>query len=205
MQFGISTGPQHVPYAEVVRTWQVAEGLGFDSAWVFDHFMPIVGDIEGPCLESLTLLSALAVQTSHLRIGTLVLGNPYRHPAVLARMGATLDIVAQGRFVLGLGAGWHESEHAMYGLDLPPIGERISNLDGPGGTLPGYKEGASPLKLDAEASIGTYLSPRVSVHGEYARPTFDASAFVDFLHTEGHVDAARSSGFRAGAGEDSRV
>ncbi len=77
--------------------------------------------------------------------------------------------------------------------------ERISNLQGPGGALPGYREQESPLKLDAEASIGSYLSPRVAVHAEFSRPTFDASGFADFLHTEGHIDAARASGFRVGA------
>lgn len=87
---------------------------------------------------------------------------------------------------------------------LPPgdsllFSERISNLQGPGGALPGYREQESPLKLDAEASIGSYVSPRVAVHAEFSRPTFDASAFADFLHTEGHIDAARASGFRVGA------
>lgn len=129
MQFGISTGPQHVPYAEVVRTWQVAEGLGFDSAWVFDHFMPIVGDIEGPCLESLTLLSALAVQTSHLRIGTLVLGNPYRHPAVLAKMAATIDIISNGRLELGIGAGWFRPEFEAYDIPFDSTGTRIRQME----------------------------------------------------------------------------
>jgi len=129
VQFGISTGPQHVPYAEVVRIWQVAEGLGFDSAWVFDHFMPIVGDIEGPCLESMTLLSALAVQTSHLRVGTLVLGNPYRHPAVLAKMAATLDIISNGRLELGIGAGWFRAEFEAYDIPFDSTATRIRQME----------------------------------------------------------------------------
>lgn len=91
------------------------------------------------------------------------------------------------------------SVYALPGGDSLLFSERISNLQGPGGTLPGYREQDSPLKLDAEASIGSYLSPRVSVHAEFSRPTFNAAGFADFLHTEGHVDAARASGFRVGA------
>ncbi len=129
MQFGVSTGPQHVPYQEVRRAWQVVEGLGFDSAWVFDHFIPIVGDIEGPCLESMTLLSALAVQTSAVRVGTLVLGNPYRHPAVVAKMAATLDIISNGRLELGIGAGWFEAEFKAYNIPFESAARRVRAME----------------------------------------------------------------------------
>jgi F420-dependent oxidoreductase-like protein len=129
MLVGISTGPQHVPYPEIVRVWQVAEGLGFDSAWVFDHFMPITGDVEGPCLEALTLLSALAAQTTLPRVGTLVLGNPYRHPAVLAKAAVTLDIISNGRLELGIGAGWFETEFRAYGIPFERPSVRIRQME----------------------------------------------------------------------------
>lgn len=129
VRFGVHTGPQHVGYQELVKLWQRADQLGFHWASVFDHFMPIAGaDVEGPCLEGMVALTALATQTSRLRIGTLVLGVTYRHPAVLANMAATLDIVSGGRLELGLGAAWFQGEHEAYGITFPPPAERIRRL-----------------------------------------------------------------------------
>ncbi len=105
--FGITTPQHHVTYPELLRVWQAADELGYDSAWLFDHFLPIAGDVEGPCREGMVTLAALAVQTQRLRVGTLVLGNTYRHPALLANMGVALDLVSGGRLELGLGAAWY--------------------------------------------------------------------------------------------------
>ena len=119
MKIGFKTSQTNVDWGTLKETWQAADELPvFDSGWIFDHFVGL-GD-GGSCLEGWTTLTALAAATTRLQLGHLVLSNTYRHPAVLARMAATLDIVADGRFVLGLGAGWHEAEHAMYGLPLPP-------------------------------------------------------------------------------------
>jgi len=129
IKFGIQTAQQHVPYQEMLKLWQHVDRLGYDSAWVFDHFIPIRGDVEGPCLECWTLLSALAVQTARLRVGTLVAGNTYRHPAVLANMAATVDVVTGGRLEFGIGAGWYQKEHEAYGVPFYTTGQRIRMLD----------------------------------------------------------------------------
>src|SRR3990172_9122464 len=86
IRFGIHSGPQHTTYADYLALWRAAEDLGYDWASVFDHFIPIQSNPEGPCFEGLTLLSAMAAQTSRIRCGILVVGNTYRHPAVLAHI-----------------------------------------------------------------------------------------------------------------------
>jgi alkanesulfonate monooxygenase SsuD/methylene tetrahydromethanopterin reductase-like flavin-dependent oxidoreductase (luciferase family) len=96
------------------------------------------------------LAGALAVLTKRLQFGHLVLGNTYRHPALVANMGATLDHLASGRFVLGLGAGWHETEHAMYGMRLPPIGERISMLESAVRVIKALWQQPGGVTLDAQ-------------------------------------------------------
>ena len=106
-----------------------AERTGWDGVWVADHFMPPAPPLETPTLEGWTALTGLALTVPRIRIGTLVLGNTYRHPAVVANMAATLDHLSGGRVVLGLGAGWQENEHAAYGIPLPPVPERLARLN----------------------------------------------------------------------------
>lgn len=129
VRFGIQTPQQHGSWQEMVALWREVDSLGFDSAWVFDHFLPIFSDPTGPCLEGWTSLSALAMVTQNVRLGVLVTGNTYRHPAVLAKMATTLDIISQGRLILGLGAGWFELEHTTYGLPFPSVRERLQRLE----------------------------------------------------------------------------
>jgi F420-dependent oxidoreductase-like protein len=114
---------------EVLEVWQRADELGYDSAWVPDHFYAGYGDPAGPCFEAWTVLAAAATRTRRIAIGPMVLGNTYRHPAVVANMAATLDHLAEGRLVLGLGAGWMQAEHDGYGIPLPPVRERLERLD----------------------------------------------------------------------------
>lgn len=128
-QFGIKTSPQHTTYDDMLRIWQEADAQpALEHAWVFDHFMPIFSDATGPCLEGWTVLAALAARTERLRVGVMVTGNTYRHPAVLANMGAAVDRISHGRLDMGLGAGWNELEHTAYGIPLPPPGERIRRM-----------------------------------------------------------------------------
>jgi alkanesulfonate monooxygenase SsuD/methylene tetrahydromethanopterin reductase-like flavin-dependent oxidoreductase (luciferase family) len=119
LRFGVQPRPDHTTYDDILRCWQTCEALGFDSAFTFDHFMPPDGK-PGPCLEGWTLLSALAAQTKHLKVGVLVTGNTYRYPAVLAKMAATVDQVSYGRLILGMGAGWFEAEHTAYAIPFLP-------------------------------------------------------------------------------------
>lgn len=129
IRFGIHSGQQHTSLADYVNLWRRAEDLGYDWASVFDHFLPIFSDPEGPCFDGLTLLSAMAAHTSRIRCGVLVVGVTYRHPTVLANIATTIDHVSGGRLELGVGAAWYELEHTQYGIDFPPIGRRVRMLD----------------------------------------------------------------------------
>jgi F420-dependent oxidoreductase-like protein len=129
LRFGIKTAPQHTTYDAMLAVWRDADATPvFEHAWLFDHFAPIAGDLDGPCFEGWTLLAAFAAQTSRIRLGLMVTGNTYRHPAVLANIAATLDVISNGRLDLGIGAGWNEYEHSSMGIPLYPPGQRIRRL-----------------------------------------------------------------------------
>lgn len=120
------------PWPQVAELARQADAGGWHAVYVCDHFMPhdqAGRPADGPMMECWTVLTALAGQTSAVRLGTLALGNTYRHPAVLAKMAATLDQISGGRLVLGIGAGWQPNEHAAYGIALPPITGRVAALD----------------------------------------------------------------------------
>ncbi|MFL2556424.1 MAG: LLM class F420-dependent oxidoreductase [Arenicellales bacterium] len=130
MRFGIKTAPQHTSWGDMLDVWRAADEVElFETAWNFDHFYPLQGDKNGPCLEAWVTLSALAQATSRIRIGCMVNGVPYRHPALVANMAASLDIVSGGRLELGLGAGWNEQETKAYGIDLLPMGQRMDRFE----------------------------------------------------------------------------
>jgi F420-dependent oxidoreductase-like protein len=129
LSWGVKTAPQHTTYDAMLKVWQEADDTpAFEHAWLFDHFSPIQGSLDGPCFEGWTLLAALAAQTSRLRLGLMVTGNTYRHPAILAHMAATVDVISNGRLDFGIGAGWNEYEHTSMGIPLYAPGERIRRL-----------------------------------------------------------------------------
>jgi F420-dependent oxidoreductase-like protein len=128
IQFGVQIAPEKVDYAEIVTTAQLVESLGYDGFWLNDHFIPSRGDKQAPNLESWTLLAALAPQTKTIRLGILVSGNTYRHPAVLAKMATTVDHISGGRLNFGIGAGWQEHEHHAYGIAFYTAQERAERL-----------------------------------------------------------------------------
>jgi F420-dependent oxidoreductase-like protein len=129
MRFGLMTTLTGATWNGVSALWQHVEATGWDVACVTDHFMPNLPDPVGDTLECWTTLSGLAGLTRRMRIGTLVSGNTYRHPAVLAKMAANLDIMSGGRLICGLGAGWQENEHAAYGIPFYTLAERLERLD----------------------------------------------------------------------------
>ncbi|HYM49173.1 MAG TPA: LLM class F420-dependent oxidoreductase [Candidatus Limnocylindrales bacterium] len=105
------------------------EEAGLDSLWRSDHFFSVMGRPERPSLEAWTSLAALAERTRRIRFGPLVSPMTFRHPALLARMAAAVDLLSNGRLVLGVGAGWNEEEHAAYAIALPPMRERMDRLE----------------------------------------------------------------------------
>jgi probable F420-dependent oxidoreductase len=119
------------PWADALTLARHAETVGLHGVWVCDHFMPYAGDgrpAAGPVLEGWTVLTAVAARTTRVRLGTLVVAASYRHPAVLAKMAATLDHVSGGRLTLGLGAGWQPNEHTAYGIELLPPPARLARF-----------------------------------------------------------------------------
>jgi alkanesulfonate monooxygenase SsuD/methylene tetrahydromethanopterin reductase-like flavin-dependent oxidoreductase (luciferase family) len=137
LSFGIKTAPMHVSYADILRVWREAdETPQIEHAWLWDHLLPLAGPVDGVAYEGWTLLAALAAQTERLELGLMVTSNRIRPPAVLAKIAATVDTVANGRLVMGLGVGGtHQpgpnpavAEYAAYGLTLVPPAEGIARL-----------------------------------------------------------------------------
>ena len=137
----IKFGLQHRSYTRdgegpeilhVLKRWaQYAELKGFDSFWVMDHFLqtPFAGMPEEPVLEGWSAISALAAVTEGIRLGTLVTGNIYRNPALLAKLGASVDVISNGRLNVGIGAGWYEAEATAYGFPFYTTRERLERLE----------------------------------------------------------------------------
>src|SRR5438876_6555510 len=129
MRFGIFTSLTNTTWDDVLQLWRHTEATGWDAACVTDHFMPNTKERVGNVLECWATLAALAPVVPRMRIGTIVVGNTYRHPAVVAKMAATVDVISGGRLILGLGAAWQENEHEAYGIPFYTVGERLARLD----------------------------------------------------------------------------
>jgi len=129
MRFGLDVAQQRMPWDELVRRVRLAEELGFDGVWGFDHFQPMYGEGPGETFEGMTTLAALAGVTSRIRLGLLVTGVTYRHPSVLAAQALTVDHASHGRLELSLGAAWFDKEHHELGIPFPPLPERYARLE----------------------------------------------------------------------------
>ncbi|MEA3184549.1 MAG: hypothetical protein QOJ74_1026 [Ilumatobacteraceae bacterium] len=128
--YGIKTPPQHGPWADFLEVWLAADDIDlFESAWTMDHFYPLSPPLDGTHLESWAVLAAMAQATKRLRLGCMVNGMHYRHPAVTANAAVTIDHISGGRFILGLGAGWFEPESTAYGISLGTLKERFDRFD----------------------------------------------------------------------------
>lgn len=169
MSFGILTAPQQVGYDEILRVWREADEVPeIEHAWLFDHLMPIAGDPAGPIFEGWTLLSALAAQTSRMRIGLLVTSNRFRPPAMLAKIATTVDIVSGGRLDFGIGAGSRPSH---------PLARR--EYDGHGLPYAGQADAVAALaeactvirRLWTAASPFDFAGAHVKVSGAFGNPS----------------------------------
>jgi probable F420-dependent oxidoreductase len=129
VKVGVNLLPEHTPVTAVRQAWRAADGLGVDSLWVWDHFFPVTGDPGGTSFECWSLVAAMAVDTAHATVGSLVSACGYRNPDLLADMARTVDHVSGGRAVLGLGAGWMARDYQAYGYPFPPDGARLADLE----------------------------------------------------------------------------
>jgi F420-dependent oxidoreductase-like protein len=155
VRFAIKTRPEHTTWQQMRDVWVAADDIElFESAWNWDHFYPLTGDLAGPNFEGWTMLAAMAQATKRIRIGCQVSGMIYRHPAVLANMAATIDIISQGRLEIGVGAGWNQQECDAYGIELPPMRQRFDLFD----------EGV-------EVIVGLLSQETTTFEGEYFRLT----------------------------------
>jgi alkanesulfonate monooxygenase SsuD/methylene tetrahydromethanopterin reductase-like flavin-dependent oxidoreductase (luciferase family) len=145
------------PWADALAVARHAEATGWDGVYVADHFMGdgnTAGGAVTPMHEATAALAALAATTERVRLGSLVFGVTYRHPAVLANWAATVDHISGGRLLLGVGAGWQVNEHEQYGIELGPPGVRIDR----------FEEACAVLE-------GLLGSPVTTVDGEHYRLT----------------------------------
>jgi F420-dependent oxidoreductase-like protein len=128
--FSYGTGVNEL-FPTVIAQAQEAEAAGYDSVFVMDHFyqLPMLGTPDQPMLESYTALGGLATATERVQLGTLVTGNTYRNPALLAKIITTLDVVSRGRAILGIGTGWFELEHESLGFEFGTFTDRFNKLD----------------------------------------------------------------------------
>ena len=128
IHLGLSLSAGNATWEELRDAALLAESLGYDSIWSPDHFLTSANAPDGPYLEAWQILPAWAAITRRVRLGPLVTPIDFRHPAILAKMAATLDHLSNGRVILGLGAGWYEQEYTQFGLHYGPPGERLGRL-----------------------------------------------------------------------------
>ena len=161
LKLGIHTGPQECTYEELRRVWHLADSSGFYWVSVWDHFFenPTV-DARQPCLEAVSTLTALAAETTNVRVGSLVFCMAYRTPALLAKAATTIDHVSNGRLELGLGAGWYELEHNANGVPFRPVGQRLDVLE----------EGVQVIKAMLHEGSATFEGSYFQVKDAYCYP-----------------------------------
>ena len=130
MRIGFRTSPQKTDWASLEAAWaEAGQHDIFDSGWLNDHLSDPGLERGGPSFEAMTTLAALAHHVPGKSVGQTVLATTFRHPSVLAKEALTLDHVTGGRYILGLGAGWHVGEHESFGIDLPPLRERFDRYE----------------------------------------------------------------------------
>ena len=159
IRFGITLPQHNASWEEARSTAILCEEIGFDSLWAVDHLFSIP-DPTDTLLEGWTEITAIAALTNRIHIGHLVLCMNYRHPALLAKMAATLDQISAGRFILGLGCGWHAEEAQAYGIPFPPVRTRLQQLD----------EGISLIRNMWQESPAEYYGEQFQIENAYCQP-----------------------------------
>jgi F420-dependent oxidoreductase-like protein len=154
---GIDPGEQWGTMLGVAR---LAEDLGFESVWVYDHFHTVPVPTEEPTHEAWTLMAALGAATTRVRLGQMCTCMGYRNPMYLAKVAATVDAVSGGRAEMGIGAGWYEHEWNAYGYGFPTAGDRIAML----------AEGVEIMRQAWTAGVATYAGDHYQVEGAICRP-----------------------------------
>ena len=129
MRFGLDVAQQRMSWDENVARVQFAEELGFDGVWGFDHFQPMYGEGPGECFEGMTTVAAWTGVTSRIRLGLMVAGFTYRHPAIFAAEALTIDHASHGRLELSYGASWFEKEHRELGLEFLDVPQRVDAFE----------------------------------------------------------------------------
>lgn len=160
LRIGWKASQQHFTIEEYRDLWTLADQSGFDSCWVFDHFVPMGRDRTGDIFEAWTILAAMAQLTTRIRLGTLVTGNGYRHPAILAKMAATIDHVSGGRLDVGLGAGGDPLADTMIGMPAGPARQRVERLG----------EAAHVLRLLWSEPVADFAGTHYQLRGALSDP-----------------------------------
>ena len=155
---GICTD-QNMTWEKTVERWQLFEKLGFESAWLCDHLIQ-PSRPTGPYFEAWTLLAGLAAETSKIRIGILVTSNTFRFPQIVAKMSTTIDHISNGRLEIGLGAGWYEPEHTMFGIPFPETKELVSR----------FKEAVQVVDLMTREDTSSFDGEYYQLKGATSRP-----------------------------------
>lgn len=129
IKFGVQFWQEEFDILHLKNAVKETEDMGFESAWIYDHFYPMSKATSDNMFEAWTLLPFLAAATEKIRLGVLVTCNSYRHPSILAKIASTVDIISKGRLEFGIGAGWFEEEYDAYGIPFPNANIRLDQMD----------------------------------------------------------------------------